>query len=534
MAMVVSPSAGARDSRAVSFRLAPEGAVPLRTATELEHQLRRRLRLISALIGTAVGALGLFALVVRWEHVSNNVTSAFAEPPLPGVLIVVSLGMIGMFVALSPATTPSIRRLRIFESFGVFLLALFLLLNQMASLPTMGAMLLDKPMEVGIAQGAPWAALIVAYGVLIPGSLRRVVIRTAAIAVVAFIPDLVRQTGSGLGPTATSSYFALKAFIIGVMSALGIYGSYRIEELGQQVEVARELGQYLLRRSLGEGGMGQVFLAEHRFLRRPCAVKLIRADQASSEMALARFEREVQSTALLTHPNTVHIYDYGRSDDGTFYFAMEFLPGISLADLVEKHGPLEPGRAVHGLTQLCGALQEAHNRGLVHRDLKPGNVMLCERGGVHDVAKLLDFGLVAEVSPDIADEKITQAGVMMGTPAYMSPEQCAGDEAITPASDIYALGALGYFLLNGSPPFTGRSAMMTIVAHLGEKPPRLDALRPGVPAALADVLLRCLEKKPADRYPTVTNLGVALLASIGPIQWSSANARDWWSNRSIS
>ena len=528
--MITSPSADARRSHPVSFRLAPEGSVPVRTMTELERQLRRRLRLISSLIGISMGALGMFALIVRRQHIREDFTSLFTEPPLPGVMIIVSLGMLGILLALSRSSV-SLRGLRVFEAMGVVLLAGFFVGNQLTAMRSMGPALIAKPMEIGMAQGAPWGALIVAYGVLIPGSLRRAIIRTSIIAAVAFLPDVVSLPGSGANATQIASYLALKTFIIGVMSALGIYGSYRIEELGQQVEVARELGQYLLRRSLGEGGMGEVYLAEHRFLRRPCAVKLIRADQANSELALARFEREVQTTARLTHPNTVHIYDYGRGEDGTFYFAMEFLPGISLADLVDKHGPLEPGRAVHILVQLCGALQEAHDHGLVHRDLKPGNVMLCERGGVHDVAKLLDFGLVAAISQDEPDEKITQVGVMMGTPAYMSPEQCAGDEAITPASDIYSLGALGYFLLSGAPPFSGRGATKTIMAHMTETPRRLDEIRPGVPSALADVLLKCLEKEPADRYPSIAGLGAALRASVGAAEWSSANAREWWNSR---
>src|SRR5262249_52007665 len=157
---------------------------------------------------------------------------------------------------------------------------------------------------------------------------------------------------------------------------------------------ARKLGQYVLRQRLGSGGMGEVYLAEHVLLRRPCAVKLIRPDRTTDSNSLLRFEREVQATATLNHPNTVQIFDYGHAEDGTFYYAMEYLPGLNLEELVKRHGPLPPERALHLLRQVCGALHEAHAGGLIHRDIKPSNIITCERGGLHDVAKLLDFGLV--------------------------------------------------------------------------------------------------------------------------------------------
>jgi serine/threonine-protein kinase len=267
--------------------------------------------------------------------------------------------------------------------------------------------------------------------------------------------------------------------------------------------------------------MGTVYLADHRFLRRPCAVKLIRPDQARDDATMARFEREVQAAAGLTHPNTVQIYDYGQSDDGTFYFAMEYLPGVTLDHLVEKEGPLEPQRAVRILVQLCGALHEAHGRGLVHRDLKPGNVMLCDRGGVPDVAKLLDFGLVSAIQHEGTDPRITQAGVILGTPSYMSPEQCMGEVDVTPSSDIYSLGAVGYFLLTGASPFDGRPVVQMIVAHLHETPRPIAELRPDVPAALSEAIDRCLAKRPGDRFADADALRQSLLRSFGSAAYVS-------------
>ena len=296
-------------------------------------------------------------------------------------------------------------------------------------------------------------------------------------------------------------------------AALSLYGGYRIETLRRDAQAARQLGQYVLTTPLGSGGMGEVYLAEHRFLRRPCAVKLIRAEQAGDEATLRRFELEAQATAALTHPNTVQIYDYGIADDGTFYYVMEYLPGTTLESLLETEGAQAPTRVVHVLKQLCGALQEAHTQGLIHRDIKPGNVIVGERGGVRDVAKLLDFGLVAAVTHGAAGttlEGVADAGLVVGTPAYMSPEQCGGDAAIGPASDLYSLGAVAFALLTGQSPFAGRSSMQMLAAHLFETPKRVDALQSGVPVALADIVARCLAKLPEHRYADARALGDAL------------------------
>ena len=504
----------------------PDASAPVRTTGELEERLRRRLRVTSVIWACATAVIAATAVATRRDALRADPSTFWTEPPLPGVLLLVSLLTGGVVWSLAPRRRLGLARLRAIEWLGVAMTAAFFVVNQTRALGDMLPGLLGKPMELGVAQGAPWGTLIVAYGVLIPSSLRRAAGRTAVIVACAFVPELLLLPGAEGSIPGVASYLALKTIMIAVMSALALYGSYRIEALGQDAEAARELGQYLLRRMLGEGGMGRVYLAEHRFLRRPCAVKLIRADQAGDEATLARFEREVQSAAGLTHPNTVQIYDYGQSEDGTFYFAMEYLPGASLDDLVERHGPLEPARAVRVLAQLCGALHEAHARGLVHRDLKPGNVMLCERGGVHDVAKLLDFGLVGALQPEAADPRITQAGTIMGTPAFMSPEQCAGDAAVTPASDIYSLGALGYFLLTGAAPFSGCGAVQTLVAHVNRTPRAVTELRPEVPAALSDVIARCLAKQPSERYPDAASLERALVTALGPTGRSDGEARD--------
>jgi tRNA A-37 threonylcarbamoyl transferase component Bud32 len=505
----------ATPARVVSFRVAPDGSAPLRSTAELEDRLRRRLRLIAVILAAATSLLAASAIVIRWKQLRVDAWTFWTEPPLPGPLLLVSSIAIALIWSLRPDRRHSLRTLRAIEWLGVGLTAVFVAMNQTRALGTLLPVFLGKPMEIGVAQGTPWGLIIIAYGVLVPSSIRHSALRTTIVALCAFIPDVV-ATSLVTGPiTGLASYLLLKAFIIAVMSALAMYGAYRIEELRRDVEGARELGQYLLRRLLGEGGMASVYLAEHRMLRRPCAVKLIRADQRYDEVTLARFEREVQCTAALTHPNTIQVYDYGRAEDGTFYFAMEFLPGETLAELVERSGPLDPARVVHILGQLCGALHEAHAQGLVHRDIKPGNVMLCERGGVADVAKLLDFGLVAPLVNEQADGRLTESGMLMGTPAYMSPEQCMGEAGVTAASDIYGLGALGYYLLTGAPPFAGRSTMQTIVAHIREIPRPVVDVRADVTRELSDVIGRCLAKQPHERFADALELRAALTQSVG-------------------
>jgi len=270
--------------------------------------------------------------------------------------------------------------------------------------------------------------------------------------------------------------------------------------------------------------MGEVYLAEHILLRRPCAIKLIRPDRAGDAQHLRRFEREVKATATLSHPNTVQVYDYGHAEDGTFYYVMEYLPGLTLEQLVERHGPLPANRAIHFLRQVCGALSEAHAIGLIHRDIKPGNVMICERGGIQDVVKLLDFGLVLPPPGDAAGDKLTQDGTITGTPAYLSPEQAGGQEAVEARCDIYSAGALAYFLLTGRPPFAGRTGMKMIAAHLYEVPEPLSRHRPDVPADLEVVILRCLAKDPNARFPDAESLNAALSSCGAAGQWTARDA----------
>jgi serine/threonine-protein kinase len=272
--------------------------------------------------------------------------------------------------------------------------------------------------------------------------------------------------------------------------------SHTIYGLRAQVRDAMRLGQYTLGEKIGEGGMGAVYRARHALLRRPTTVKVLLPGRTSAS-ALARFEREVQLTASLGHPNTIAIYDFGRATDGTFYYAMEYIDGIDLCVLVDRFGPQPPARAVHILVQVCGALAEAHEAGLVHRDVKPANILLCARGGIGDVVKVVDFGLVKEVEGAV---QVTDAGVPAGTPAFMAPEAITMPDSVDGRSDLYAVGGVAYWLLTGTQVFTGANKLEVCGHHLHTAPtPPSERLGRPLPPVLEDIVLRCLSKRPEDR-----------------------------------
>jgi serine/threonine-protein kinase len=316
---------------------------------------------------------------------------------------------------------------------------------------------------------------------------------------------------------------------LAVAAVFGLYNSYRIHILQSSAETARQLGQYRLIRKLGSGGMGEVYLAEHAMLRRPCAIKLIHPERADDEATLARFEREVNATAALDHPNAVHIYDYGRAADGTFYCVMEYLPGLTLDELVTRHGALPPERAVFLLRQLCSVLSSAHSAGLIHRDVKPGNVMVRDYGRQTDFVTLLDFGLALDRTAS-SPARLTQDGAIIGTPAFMAPEQANGLHGVGPPADLYALGAVGYFLLTSHPPFDRATTLRTLAAVLTQEPEAIRKDRPEVPVDLEQIILRCLAKDPANRFPSVDALDAAL-AHCHSVGWSHARAEEWWQER---
>jgi serine/threonine protein kinase len=263
-------------------------------------------------------------------------------------------------------------------------------------------------------------------------------------------------------------------------------------------------------------------------LRRPTAIKLLPPERAG-EVNLQRFEREVQMTARLSHPNTVAIYDYGRTPDGVFYYAMEYLEGINLEDLVRQYGPQPPGRVRHILEQVSSALVEAHGIGLLHRDIKPANIILTERGGVPDVAKVVDFGLVKRFERDQPDITMSAANVLTGTPLYIPPEAITMPDVADPRSDLYAVGAVGYFLLTGHPVFDAASVVEVFAHHLHTEPvpPSRRAGR-AVPPDFERVIMRCLRKAPDERPPDARALVNELRACSLASAWSADEAVRWW------
>ena len=309
--------------------------------------------------------------------------------------------------------------------------------------------------------------------------------------------------------------------------------SQTIYGLRKAVSDIQRLGQYTLEKKLGEGGMGVVYRASHAMLRRPTAIKLLLPDRAGKD-ALTRFEREVRRTAMLTHPNTVTVFDYGRTTEGVFYYAMELLEGATLDELVEVDGPQPEERVIHLLEQAAASLAEAHDAGLIHRDVKPGNILVVDRGGISDLVKVVDFGLVKDVGlgargEAAAEPALTMANSITGTPLYIAPETVTSPETVDARTDLYSLGAVGYWLLTGTHVFGGRS-ILEVCAHHLHSVPDAPSTRLGAPvsADLESVLLACLAKRPEDRPASAHVLRERLRACAAAGRWTNARAAQWW------
>ncbi len=317
--------------------------------------------------------------------------------------------------------------------------------------------------------------------------------------------------------------WSVAGVVVSTVASTVIYG------LSEKAREARQLGQYTLEEPIAAGGMGEVYRARHAMLRRPTAVKLLSGER--SEEKLRRFEKEVQLTARLTHPNTISIYDYGRTPDGTFYYAMELLEGLTLEQLVLAHGPQPAARVIHILGQVCGALSEAHGVGLVHRDVKPANLHLSVRGDIPDVVKVLDFGLVREERSEV-DVGGSNVNTIVGTPLYLSPEAITTPDRIDGRADIYGLGCVAYFLLTGKPPFESSNVVELCALHLHSAPKPPSTLR-DVPPDLEQIVLACLAKRPGDRPQTARDLKAMLDGCADAAAWSDEAARAWWRTASL-
>ncbi len=379
----------------------------------------------------------------------------------------------------------------------------------------------------------PWLLLIFIYALFIPNNWRRALLVLTPLGL-APLGVMVFQWAMcpGFKTCIVHDHYANYAFEQGMVMTLVVctatLGVHLINQLRRTAFAAKQLGQYRLKQKLGSGGMGEVYLAEHQMMKRPCAIKLIRPDKAGDPRVLARFEREVRSTAKLSHWNSIDIYDYGNTADGTFYYVMEYLPGHNVGELVERDGPMPANRLVFLMDQLCAALAEAHGIGLVHRDIKPANIFCSYRGGEFDVAKLLDFGL-AKPTIEVGDATLTQEGAITGSPLFMSPEQATGERDADARSDIYSLGAVMYYLLTGRAPFMYSQPMKVIIAHVSEDPVPPRDLMPEIPEPLEDIVMRCLEKDPEDRFQDVGDLRRALRDLVFDSPWTFERANEWWS-----
>jgi len=521
---------------ALADRFAPQPAIAFvahsQPSFESRPVLQQRLFGLTIVCMLMVGMTLFWKSVVLWEPDANDL--------IPYTIVLLVQG--GIAIYLSRARPVSSSVLKVLELGVMGLVAAAFAFTQYQGMlhlslhgdPLRAQHVLNHRVHVA-------AVLILSYGIYAPKGrwhtalvVGPLAILPSAVLLALFLryPQamwwLVRvTTAHGSSPL---EVFGLDVLVLLMLAVVSASGAHTISRLRRQVKEARQYGQYHLLRRLGAGGMGEVYLAEHQLLKRPCALKLIRPGIESGLDALARFEREVRLTATLSHPNTVEIYDYGRTEDGTYYYVMEYLQGLSLAELVEQYGPLPPGRVVYLLRQVCGALLEAHAAGLIHRDIKPSNIFASRRGGLYDVAKLFDFGLVRPLTRSVSSQVSTE-GQVLGTPLFMSPEQAERDRVIDGRSDIYSLGGVAYYLLTGRPPFDEEEGLRLMIAIARDPVVPPSQVHSGIPRDLERVVLRCLAKDATERFPDAESLERALGECVCTAEWNQDHAARWWRSR---
>jgi len=491
--------------------------------------------------------VALFWKVIFFITLVSSVLGAAGAIAKPGVDLVLTLAstvQAGVFWQLGRRGKRSIRLSQAMEGGGLLInlaigavLSRYLLagfVRDHSIVTAEGALMADAFLTMVPLGGM--AMMVAIRAALIPSLPRRTVIVTLMVGVpmIAVTALVVPTVGGGLAwraldspafpwlPGTTSMMWSFTIVTCAVISRV-TYG------LRAEVRDARRFGQYVLERKIGEGAMGVVYRATHAMLRRPAAIKLLLKDRAS-ELDLARFEREVQITSRLVHPNTISIFDYGRTSEGVFYYVMEYLDGLDLQRLVEQYGPVEPARAIHILAQVSGALAEAHTLGLIHRDIKPANIVLTERPDEPDVVKVVDFGLVKTFG-----QKMTESAAcnnITGTPQYMAPEAISQPDTVDGRADLYGLGAVAYFLLTGQPVFQAASALEICSKHMLEAPmPPSQKLGKALPADLEALVLACLAKDRRDRPASAAHLRASLLTCADADRNHLPAARTWWRAR---
>jgi serine/threonine-protein kinase len=396
---------------------------------------------------------------------------------------------------------------------------------------------LELAREKHANMGISWACVVISvFPLLVRASVLQILISSLASAAMGPLYLLVFSWLYEV-PLPEHVIFDL-SFPLFVCAGIAGMSSAVIARFRKDVDRAQQLGSYRLEERLGKGGMGEVWRARHHMLVRPSAIKLIRPGALDSahtgaspdSRILRRFEREVQATASLQSPHTISVYDFGTTDEGSFYYVMELLNGLDTRSLVERFGPLPEARVVHMLRQVCESLEEAHQSGLIHRDIKPANIFVCRLGLHFDFVKVLDFGLVKTIEDTkAADTRLTAEGIATGTPATMAPEVALGRPELDARIDIYSLGCVAYWLVTGQEVFEAETPMALVLKHVQEKPV-LPSQRTELPLSggFEELVMACLEKDPSDRPGSAHELLRRLQACPASDGWDRERGRQWW------
>jgi eukaryotic-like serine/threonine-protein kinase len=512
--------------------LAPASQLPAGSQSPASSPLPAGSSLPADLLDQASRRLGIMCLVVAGLWIANFVVWHFLQPPptkMPDIAILRlfdMLAMVGVVISLAlywySRRSGRDPRLLLNLGLGYELLVAF------------SGGLLDW--AYNMPMGVSWIAIIILlFAAIIPSPPRKTFVVAVLAASMDPLAALIWKLAGQDIPGA--DYVFLNAFPNYLCAALAPLISHIITGLGREVKKAREMGSYVLGDLIGAGGMGEVWHASHRFLARPAAVKLIKSDvlgamtRQQSDVLVQRFRREAQAAAMLRSPHTIHLYDFGVTGDGTFYYVMELLNGMDLQTLVASYGPLPPARTIFLLQQACESLAEAHDRGLIHRDIKPANIQVCRMGHYSDWVKVLDFGLVKGQDGGQQETGLTAPNMTTGTPAYLSPESALG-ESVDRRADIYALGCVAYWMLTGRYVFTGDSALQIVARHVSSVPtPPSRYSGFDVSPALDQLVLACLEKKPSNRPGTARELCDRLGQCEVERQWTRDDARVWWETK---
>jgi eukaryotic-like serine/threonine-protein kinase len=506
------PEIGAATRRGISSGL----------PADLLSQSAGRLRVLALLYAFVFFMGGIFpALIIPAERA--RFLSSFIQwgPGVIGILL-------GLFIAL-------VIRSKRFSLPTVMNLGL---LFELSSSYAIAAAEFGDPMQIETHQGymgLSWVAVwVVLFTVVVPTPpLRALLSALASVTAVPVVILLVLASHPHVPRLDPAQFFFGLIFPYLLAVGMAYVGARVVYHLGTEVKRARELGSYHLEQKLGEGGMGEVWRARHRMLTRPAAIKLIRPTAGNgragvTDEAIRRFEREAQVIARLRSPHTVELFDFGRAEDGAFYYVMELLDGLDADSLVRRFGPVPPERAIYLLRQICHSLSEAQSCGLVHRDIKPANIFLCRYGEEYDFVKVLDFGIVGAASEGASSVTVTGEHALRGTPAFIAPEQALG-EKLDWRADIYATGCVAYWLLTGELVFTADTSMGLLLQHAKSepRPPSARTDRP-IPSALESLVLSCLAKDPARRPQSARELSRRLGELEGAGGWTQDRARDWW------